>query len=388
MSGPEELLSDALHDQVDHRTLPSTPMSAVVSTAHRFRRRRRVRTGLVAAAVVAVLATPFVLDARHDPGTSPAPAGPPSTYWSPTDADPRVLLANVALGDPPAVPWIDGSDYVAADGTRTTLPVDQIGAATPYRGGFLVAKHAEKVTLLDSQLSQVWRECGLSHFAVSDDGLRTAYQTANCPGPMDGTLHFGRTDGSDERTAYLRPVGRPVGFLGDSVVVSSYNLRPPVLVDPGGTSTSIDVLRSVGGVNERLGLVSGQHTSSGDVRVVGAVVDPRTGVVKWQLPDWSLDAFSPDGSMVVGTQLDKSSLGVAVFDAETGERLHEFALPRDFRANRVAWEDDEHLLMTTTQIHTQAILRTTLEGAIQRATETAPYNPEGQRFGLAPNLFP
>jgi pimeloyl-CoA synthetase len=92
--------------------------------------------------------------------------------------------------------------------------------------------------------------------------------------------------------------------------------------------------------------------------------------------------------MVVGMQFGKSSLGVAVFDAETGERLHEFALPRDFRANGVAWEDDEHLLMTTTQIHTQAILRTTLDGAIQRATETAPYDPEGERFGLAPNLFP
>jgi len=85
---------------------------------------------------------------------------------------------------------------------------------------------------------------------------------------------------------------------------------------------------------------------------------------------------------------DTRSLGFAIFDAETGERLHEFAMPLRFQANRVAWEDDEHLLMSTTQVHTQAILRTTLDGAIQRATEAAPYDPEGQRFGLAPNLFP
>lgn len=388
MTGPEELLSDTLHQRVDHRTLPSTPMIDIVSRTVRIRRRKRVRNGVVTAAVVSVLAAPFVLDAVRQPDTGPTPTERPSNYRSPTDADPRVLLADVALGDPPAVPWIDGSDYVAADGTRTTLPVDQIGAATPYRGGFLVAKHAEKVALLDSQLREVWRKCAASHFAVSADGLRTAYQAINCPGPMDGTLHFGRTDGSDERTAYIPQVGRPVGFLGDAVVVSSYNLVPPVLVDPDGTSTRIDALRSVAGVDERLGLVSGQHTSSGDIRIVGAVVDPRTGAVKWQLPDWNLHTFSPDGSMVVGARLDKSSLGVAVFDAETGDRLHEFALPRDFQANRVAWEDDEHLLMTTTQIHAQAILRTTLDGAIQRATEVAPYEPEVQRFGLAPNLFP
>jgi len=44
--------------------------------------------------------------------------------------------------------------------------------------------------------------------------------------------------------------------------------------------------------------------------------------------------------------------------------------------------------MSTIRIHEQAILRTTLDGAIQRATETAPYDPEVERFGLAPNLFP
>jgi hypothetical protein len=36
----------------------------------------------------------------------------------------------------------------------------------------------------------------------------------------------------------------------------------------------------------------------------------------------------------------------------------------------------------------RAFLRTTPDGAIQRASETAPYDPEGERFGLAPNLFP
>ena len=122
MTGTEEQLSDALHGRVDHRELPSTPMGDVVATAGRIRRRRRVRNGVVTAAVVAVLATPFVLDAVRQPDTGPAPADP----RGPTRPAPRVRLDDVAMGKPPAIAWMDGRDYVAADGTRTTFPVGQI----------------------------------------------------------------------------------------------------------------------------------------------------------------------------------------------------------------------------------------------------------------------
>lgn len=393
MTGVEEFLSDTLHGRVDHRDLPSTPMGDVVTRARRLQRRRRVRNGVVAATVVAVLATPFVLDATHRPGTSPVPTDPAPT--APSTAPLRVRLADVALGKPPAIAWIDGSDYVAADGARTTLPVDQASVATPYGGGFLVAGFGDKhLTLLDGELRQVWRRCAsIPRLAVSEGGLRTAYATGNCGGAgagAGGTVHFGPTDGTDERTAPMTlATGGPVGFLGDAVVLSSYNEGPPVLVDADGTATTIDALRFVTGVDDRLGLVSGQPAGRGGApSAAGAVVDPRTGAIRWQQPDWSLYAFSPDGSMVVGAQQSTGEQAFGVFDAETGEQLHAFALPRRFGFTQVAWEDDEHLLMTTTQIHAQAILRTTLDGAIQRATEVAPYDPESQRFGLAPNRFP
>jgi hypothetical protein len=53
-----------------------------------------------------------------------------------------------------------------------------------------------------------------------------------------------------------------------------------------------------------------------------------------------------------------------------------------FRAHATVWEDDGHLLMATTQGHTQAILRTTLDGAVQRATETAPYGDSSDTLGF------
>jgi hypothetical protein len=226
---------------------------------------------------------------------------------------------------------------------------------------------------------------------VSQDGLRTAYPTGNC-GLAAGILHHGATDGSGERVTPFPAAGQvPVGFLGDAVVVSAYGGMPPALVDTDGTTTTIDRLRHVGGVDDSHGLVSGQLASGGELRPTGAVVDPRTGVVKWRARGWGLGAFSPGGSMVLGRRLDEGGSSVGIFDAETGEQLHAFALPRDFGFTQVVWEGDEHLLMAATQVHTQALLRTTLDGAIQRASDAAPYDTdesEGLRFGLAPDVLP
>jgi hypothetical protein len=386
MTRPEDLLSDALRDRVDRRDLPPTPMGDVVSTARRIQRRRRLRTAAVTAAVVAVLATPFVVAATHGSDSTTGPTDPSST-----DSDPLARLADVALGQPPAVAWLDGSDYVAADGTRTTLPLDDVTRATTYGGGFLVTDRDDDVILLDSNLNEVWRRCTLGGFAVSNDGLRTAYTTGGCAG-SDPRLHLGLTSGAGDEQAWPMPPAPawPVGVLGNTVVTSSYNEGSPALIDGVGAASTLDQLSYAADVDERLGLVSGQLSGGAVPRTTGAVVDASTGSVRWRAVGWNLWSFSPDGSMVVGAHIGGGdSQEWAVFDAETGARLHEFATPAGFKFARVVWEDDEHLLATTLQGRIQAILRTTLDGAIQRASDTAPYDDgDGLRFGLGPNDFP
>jgi hypothetical protein len=391
MTGAEErlsdLLNDTLHERVDHRDLPSTPMGDVVTRARRLQRRRRIRNGVVAAAVVAVLATPFVIDATNRPSTGPEPADPSST-----EPAPRVRLADVALGDPPAVPWLDGSDYVAADGTRTTLPVSDLMDATPYRGGFLAASYGNgRITLFDGRLQPVWQRCGVPVFAVSHGGTRTAYAAGDCR-TQQTTLHLGPTDGAGGELTQTMPLDRatPFGIVGDAVVTSSYNEGPAQLVEFDGRPVDIEQLREAHDVEERSGLVTGQLAGGIRERSTGAVVELATGAVRWSVLGWNLQAFSPDGSMVVGVRLSAptESAGVGVFDTATGEPLHEFAMPTDFRFNQVAWEDDAHLLLATTQGRTQALLRSTLDGAIQRATEAAAYDPNGTvgyAFHLAPD---
>lgn len=175
------------------------------------------------------------------------------------------------------------------------------------------------------------------------------------------------------------------------MVASPYNQGSPALLDLDGTSTTIDQLSHVGGVNTRLGLVSGQLAGGIVEWNTGAVVDPATGSVSWAKPGWQLYTFSPDGSMVVGLQTGGGGTPRewGVFDAESGKQLHEFTTPAGFAFSKVMWEDDEHLLMSTTQGPTQAILRTTLDGAIELATEAVPFgaDTQGIRFAVAPNAF-
>ena len=392
MSTPEDLFGDALRARVDHTEQPRTPLTEVVSTAHRIRRRRRIGTAAVSAVVLAVLATPFVLTAGDGPDSAPAPAEP-----APSVPPADVRLADVALGAPPSLAWLDGSDYVAADGTRTTLPFDAVTRATPYAGGFLVTAFDDnQVTLLDSQLREVSQRCYAgSGFAVSDDGLRTAYPTSRCD-RSEPTLHVGATSGDGDEWTAPMPLADagPVGFLGDRVVVSSFNQGPPAVVGPDGSVTTLDALGIATDVDEPRGLVAGRlagDPSSEQVVPTGAVLDASTGTARWSMPGWSLQSFSPDGSLVLGARADAGGTSWAVFDSETGEQRHEFATPAGFGAFRVAWEDDEHLLMVIVQDRTEAIVRTTLDGAIERASDTAPYDEDGgqdRRFGIAPHDFP
>ncbi|KQW49163.1 hypothetical protein ASC77_10745 [Nocardioides sp. Root1257] len=374
MTGPEDLLTRTLHERVDHRTVPATPMSDVVSAAGRIRRRHRVRYAAVATVVVAVLATPFVIDAARQVRSSTGPVDRPG----PTPA-PHFRLADVALGTAPSVPWLDGNVYVAADGTRTRLPIRNVLTATPYRGGFLVVGgNGPRLTLLDSQLDEVWQRCGQPRLVVDHDRTRTAYAAGDCRSTRT-TLTLGPTDGVGEEQTETMPLALadPVGILGGRVVTSSPVEEQPKLVDFDGTPTPIGTLAYASAVDEHGGLVAGQLAGGARAQATGVVLDVTSGAEKWRAPGWQLLSFSPDGSLVVGASTSVDQGGWAVFDSATGKRLHEFALPVGLKFSGIAWEDDDHLLLAAFQDRTEAILRTTLDGAVQLASKATSWDPSG-----------
>lgn len=398
MTRPEDLISEVLRDRIERYESPSTPMGDVVSTARGIRRRRKVRAGVATAAVVAVLAAPFVLAATRSSDISRAPAGTPQETTQP------VRLANVTVGAPPTIAWLDDRDYVAGDGTRTRLPFDDVIRAAPYRGTLLLVRQGSgQVILLDRDGGPQW--CGHGSLAVSEDRASSAFAVS--PGTSDCASDDGDGDGGSDVTLHLGPAGlssatdqtRPmptadaalVGILGNAVVASPYNEPAPVLLGFDGTSTAIDQLAQVTGVNARLGLVSGRMTGSPPDPPTGVVLDPVTGAVSWTEPGWQLRDFSPDGSMVVGvvSAAPGAALTWGVFDAASGAQLHEFATPAGFAFTAIVWEDDEHLLMDTTQGDTQAIVRVTLDGEIELATEPSSFDGRSldARYALTPNAF-
>jgi hypothetical protein len=108
--------------------------------------------------------------------------------------------------------------------------------------------------------------------------------------------------------------------------------------------------------------------------------------VLWTASGWFLEKFSPDGSKVLGL---KSEGGVivawAAFDARSGDLERQAAIPAGLEVHQVAWEDDQHLLMSVTQDASTAIVRSDL-GVAERATDVAPAN--GDDYPLAPASLP
>lgn len=393
MTRPEDLLSDALRGRIEHFETPSTPLGDVVSTARHLRRRRNLRAGVATAAAALVLAAPFVVQASRSDDTTSDPAGPSQESTAP------VTLSEVALGAPPTIAWIDGRDYVAGDGTRTRLPFDDVVRAVPYRGTFLLVRQGDgHVIWLDHEDEASW--CGHGGLALSQDGASTAFavspSTADCTrGGGEVTLHVGPT-GPSSAADLTRPMplrdAAVVGILDDAVVASPYNEGRPVLLGLDGTTTTLDQLARVTGVNARLGLVSGPLAGSQDAPPTGAVLDPTTGSVAWTKPGWQLRDFSPDGSSVVGVRSRGPDEAVTwgVFDAASGTQLHEFTTPADLAFWAAVWEDDQHLLLDATQGDTQALVRVALDGALELAAEPSPIDADSpdRRYRLAPNAFP
>lgn len=370
MSRTEDLLTDALHDRVDRHDLPSTPMGDVLATAGRIRRARRVRAAAATAAVVAVLAVPVVVVGTRDGDGRPDPADP-------TPTTPARLL-DLPKGEPPGIAWLDGNTYVDENGSRTTLPLAGVTAAVPYLGGFLVSTFDEnELTLLDGRLDEVWRRCGVPGYAVDATEQYLAYVTTDCDG-TDGVVHVARADGS--RPEETRPLPHspavPIGMFGNvAVVASPYDDLPPDQIAFDDSTWDLSALKWAAGVNEQLGLVSGILD---DGRQTGAVVDPRTGEVEWMLSGWSLGSFSPDGSTVLGMQTASDATRWGVFDAGSGEQLHELELPSGFLVYRAAWEGDDHVLFDVAQgTAAEALVRASLDGGLERATEVAAYDPDG-----------
>ncbi|MGA8246665.1 MAG: hypothetical protein WB797_07155 [Nocardioides sp.] len=388
---PEDLLTDALRDRTEHTDYPSTPLATVAARAGAIRARRRRTTVLAAAAAVALVAVPSALWLGRSPGTSPQPAttlssGPttqPTAHTSPFD------LGSLPKGAKPGIDYLVGDTYVTMNGDRITDPVFRNAtAATPVRGGILVsvppapgmfAQDGIGSTDLVSDGRHQYLGCGSDRFAMSTDGVESAYWLADsCPfGSGDGgALYSGvnNTMGESGPGHVATPAGsvyEPIGIVQQGTVVNvTHGRSVHAEIVGSGSGSTIAALSYAGGSDENNDVVSGVLAEGS----TGAVVDAATGAVKWRAP-WILGQFSNDGKYVLGYQ-PGDGIGTdsyAILDATTGNKVVELPhLGMAVSLHSLTWDFDDTVLAVASTDQDEAIVRFDQQGNLTRATPTRP----------------
>jgi len=400
MSRTEDLLRETLRARVDDAEYSPTTMRTIVSTAAAMQRRRRVLVGVAAAAAIVAVTVPtaLVVDRVRESGPAPATNAPTPTPShqsvgtpSPTTATTPPAgesLADLPQGAAPRLSYLDGNVFVTDEGVRTTLPLDDVSGATPYRGGFLVSVPrpglGPQIVWLDNELQEAWRQCGQGGFAVSADRLSTVYVGGPCD-IMGHKVYLGGTTGMGEAELsepLPREIQVPVGVFDGAAVTAALPDEGGWITDFSGKSRRIPGLSLVAGVSQQSRLFSGQVV---DPPETGAVVDADSGKTLWAAPGWFVTRFSPDGSRVLALRSDSgNAVGWGLFDARSGDSLGRYDVPAGFVVHDLVWEDDEHVLMSVTEGSSTALVRSTLDGELERATEVVRTRGEGLVFAAQP----
>ncbi|HEY2879401.1 hypothetical protein [Nocardioides sp.] len=377
----EDLLTRSLHEVTEHTDYQTTPLATVVRRAGIVRGRRRRTTALAAAAVAAVAVTPTAVWLNHSPDTS---SGPTTTLSPTVSSGSATSLTDVPFGHAPGIDYLDGNTYLDMNGGRIKDPaLTTATAATPVRDGLLFALPGETPDRADLWIHTTNGDqrlgCGRNRFAISDDGVVSAYWvTDSCNPDSAGKLYDGvnNTMGEGGPGFVRTPAGvmiDPVGIQTEAVVVNAWHGQDPTaeLIDIGtGRATPLSALRIVTGSDENNHVVSGEIAGQPAGQVgESAVVDATTGSVRWRT-DWQLGQFSADGKYVVGLRSGEGSTdSYAVFDAVTGQKVADFPTWSSGWITQVAWDLDDTLLAVVNDGSDRtAIVRFGRNGLVTRAT--------------------
>ncbi len=397
MSDHDELLRDALNQRATTIAFTPTPLRDVETAAGRIRGRRRAAMVLMSAAAVVILAIPIALFAARAPDTAPSQPSPSPTSLSPTSPTSTSTpttgqgpqLESLPRGPNPLIGYLDAGTFVGPDGTRTRVP-DRFGVSqiAVFGQQFLVAdtryfEGTNGLALLGPGSREDLGPCTSGGGAVTGDESLAAWATFGCPesteGPVGAVIHRRSATGTDEQVIPNEPDKNPltavVGFLGDDVVYTRGFGQASYVTDLVARPRQIPKIAQVTGIDESDGLLAGQLL--GQTTEDAGVLDPQTGELLWRRRSLYIRDFSPNGELILGSAGDHWVL----LDAETGKPQQ--TLFDGLEALGAVWETDQQLLAIVTQGTDQAVVRSTVDGALSLASDTvARDRPGEQRFVL------
>lgn len=395
----EDQVHDALHRTVDPLHRSPLTVGDVRSRARRIQRRRAATAGAAVAAVLAI-AVPVGLS-LVGPGqrsaVQPATQPPDSIITGTVRIDPR----SAPTSDTLTVPLLDvDTPSLIADGEITELPetYDQL---TPYLDGWIGVVNNEGAyswRQLDADFGVLDEAPTASRLAVSADGTRIAWAE------HDNTRWYVvdvTADGSREerRTPLAEGPAEArvdvVGFASDTeVVVTQTDPADGALTTmrvDGSAATPVRGFIRPWASSSATSVIAGVTKVRKDLSSCSAVIDAqtRTSTPAWSTCDYTLADFSPDGRYVVGlaSYLDgNGSPSLAILDAATGEVIVDYELigPRNGVvgiSDRMAWEDEETLVITMVSGDRQYVVRLGLNGGAERIIAPGT-GPEPDRVSL------
>lgn len=381
-----------------------TAAPGLARAAHQDGRRLRVRRRLTAAVVcVAALAigVPVGLNLADVEGTSKTQIAPATTQ-SPAprpSTTPKAMvkatidLAKLPMGEAPRVPWY--SDGKIHDRGRD-IPVGKVKQGSqvefiPVAGGYLVSDccaspddNPGRTRLIgtDGHVKKTLPEMPI----VSADGRRLAWTepAAANSDRRDLVLADAKTGEHLQKSGDLGiEAPTPVGFARGLVAFGTDT------ADGGSTNMWNP---ETGEVTTIKGLQAAQITNGSDLLVAATKVEPETGETTcsavhdmtvhhllWQTCDLRLWSLSTDGRYVFGDAGNGDLAPTTVAEATNGHPLLE--LSRAWISNPTV-ETDGSMLFQATQAERQALIRCTLDGNCERATETRPVPPGGTAVAL------
>ncbi|MBA2573614.1 MAG: hypothetical protein H0V02_02325 [Nocardioidaceae bacterium] len=359
----------------------------VKQSARRIRLRRRIGSGVAAAAVLSV-AVPTAVALTDGANSTPVPAAPVPSPTVTDTADPLpdgpVVLTTDGLprGEDPQVPYILNQERRLVTPDRTVQLPNGYAMITPYDGGWLAVgtgRSGYQTVRLDEDMDVLSTVPGGPALVTRADGSRVAYVAVNRVG--ETVLVNASADGSDVASAVM-PEDREitaVGFLdSDTVLYQTNDAQPIVALDHPGGPTSLEGFLNVRAVSEANGLVAGLVSFSND-EVCSGVMDPAASTSKlvWKTCDYALETFSADGQFIVAGTAQADGMGsptLAILNAQTGEPVIEFMSARgqEVAVNQSAWEDSDSVIAMVYDDGEWTMLRATTSGELEEVTDPRP----------------
>jgi hypothetical protein len=402
-------LTRELHGRVDAIHGSSLGLGDVQVRARSIRRRRAATAVMGVIAAVAIIAPTAAVAGREMRGDHSLPPATQNVSPTPTATDvpapvgPGVLdVGGLPTGAAPGIAYAEGGLVHQPDGSTVAVgaPGRRLNQLAQLSDGSLVFLTSDSNTGVSQVTVAAADGSRYGPFPATHDVAVNPYVAEAAWVDPDGSIEVWLADQhrairivsqvpADLETSVAALTGQSCATSCQIYLNVDNGPDPsawhPFVVDGDGTTHDVaGPLVKMANVDR--GRLVG-YTSIRDLDTCSALVDAGGGI-GWKSCRNSLDAFSPDGALVLAGPQQRDGIGdgvIAMYDAATGDRLFNRVNTLKSQAflMRAVWEDDSHALASVFQANHWSIVRFGADGSMEYALPPVTGNMDHNPYILA-----